>query len=228
MELIGHDCRKSASARRGFSGVAEGARDRRVSTAAYYEAFGEEYAAQTMRIDVSDQIARFAGMLLPGARVLDAGCGAGRDLVALAAAGLDPTGLDNSPCLVRLAERLSGLPVALGDLCAPPYEDASFDGIWAMASLLHLERGEVTSALRALGKLLVPGGVLFASVKRGQGQSRDDEGRWFTLYDELGWSRHLSEAGFEVLEVTGEAPGDRGAVGTVRPGWVSSLSRRPA
>ncbi|HEX8555555.1 MAG TPA: class I SAM-dependent methyltransferase [Sphingomonas sp.] len=227
MELIAHDRLKTASARRGFSSVAGCARDRQASTAAYYEVFGEEYAAQTMRIDVSDHIARFAGMLVPGARVLDAGCGAGRDLVALALAGLDPVGLDNSARLVRIAERTSGLSVALGDLRAPPYEVASFDGIWAMASLLHLERDETTAALRTLGELLVPGGLLFASVKRGVGQTRDNEGRWFTLHDEQGWDRHLREAGFELLEVTGEPPSDHGAIGIVSPGWISSLSRRP-
>lgn len=227
MELIAHDRRKTASPAR-TSEAGDGARDRRRSTSAYYEMFGEEYAAATMRLDVSEHVARFAGMLAPGARVLDAGCGAGRDLVALNEAGLDPVGLDSSTHLVRIARRLSGLPVTVGDLRTPPYGDASFGGVWAMASLLHLERGETTGALRKLGALLVPGGILFTSVKRGRGRQQDDTGRWFTLYDEAGWEGHLRQAGLEVLEVIGEPPGDGGAVGTVRPGWITSLSRRAA
>ena len=96
-----------------------------------------------------------------------------------------------------------------------------------MASLLHLEREEIVPALSGLAGLLRPGGVLFASVKRGCGRVRDDEGRWFTLHDEDGWSRHLRDAGMEVVEVEGEPPAARDAVGTVAPGWVCSLSRRP-
>ena len=227
MELIAHDRRNTASPRR-TSEAADLARDRRRSTSAYYEAFGEEYAAETMRLDVSEHLIRFAGMLSQGARVLDAGCGAGRDLVALSEAGLEPVGLDSSPHLVRIAQRLSRLPVTVGDLRAPPYDESSFEGVWAMASLLHLERGETTGALRTLGALLVTGGILFTSVKRGRGRKQDDTGRWFTLYDERGWEGHLREAGLEVLEITGEPPGEGGAIGTVRPGWVTSLSRRAA
>ncbi len=222
-----HGRLKTTTDRRSFLSVVDPASDRRASTAAYYDAFGEQYAAQTMQIDVSNHIARFARMLPPRARVLDAGCGAGRDLVALAAAGLDPVGLDISPPLVRIAERTSGLPVTLGDLRAPPFADESFRGIWAMASLLHLERSEVTTTLRTLRRLLIPGGILFASVKRGRGRTRDDGRRWFTLHEESGWTRHLKEAGFATTEILMESPDDRDAVGTVRPGWISSLSRRP-
>ena len=200
---------------------------RRLSTIGFYDRSAEEYAAATLDLDVSGHLIRFAGLLPPGGRVLDVGCGAGRDLLSLRAAGLLPYGLERSRSLAAIARGLSGLAVEVGDLREPPYEPASFDGVWAMASLLHLERGETVSALRGLGGLLRPGGVLFASVKRGCGRVRDDEGRWFTLHDEDGWSRHLRDAGMEVIEVVGQPPAAQRTIGSVAPGWVCSLSRRP-
>ncbi|MGY4395375.1 SAM-dependent methyltransferase [Sphingomonas sp. UYAg733] len=224
MEMLVHDRSEGRpNARHAARGAAG---RRRTSTAAYYETRAEEYAAATMALDVSERIARFAGSLAPGAKVLDAGCGAGRDLVGLKASGLDPIGLDCAAPLVEIARRTSGLPVVVGDLRDPPFPPSSFDGVWAMASLLHLERAETTAALRSLTDLLVPGGILFASVKRGTGQACDEDGRWFTLHDELGWEGHLRDAGLQIIEIIGEPPAH--AIGSVSPGWISSLARLPA
>lgn len=223
MEMLAYD-RLGASSSRRRAGAA--AARRRSSTAAYYDTHADEYAIATMSLDVSERIARFAGMLPPGSRVLDAGCGAGRDLIGLRAAGLHPVGLDTSPALVEIARQTSGGHAQVGDIRHPPFAPAYFEGVWAMASLLHLERGETTGALEALSTVLVPGGVLFASVKRGAGRVSDKLGRWFTLHDEKGWEHHLREAGLQVIEIVGEPPQPLGAVGSVRPGWISSLARR--
>lgn len=208
--------------------VATSAATRRRATAAYYERHAEDYASATMAINVSDSIARFATWLPSGARVLDAGCGAGRDLIALQAAGFRAEGLDISPSLAAIARKCSGLNVTIGDLRDPPFRHASFDGVWAMASLLHVEPGEVHGALVSLRNILVPGGIFFASVKRGAGQSRDTDGRWFTLHDEVSWGERLESAGFDTIEIIGEPPSAGNGTGSVRSGWVTSLARRPS
>ena len=199
--------------------------DRMAETVSYYDGHADAYAAATMAIDTSNQVERFAAMLPSGGRVLDAGCGAGRDLMQLAALGLNPVGIDISATLVSLARR-SGLPVEVADFRAHAFKPESFDGIWAMASLLHLERWELPGVLSSFSRILRPGGVLFASVKRGSGDVQDDTGRWFTLYDEEAWAGHLRAAGLEVIEVIGEPPSADGATGTVAPGWISSLARK--
>ncbi|MDQ2102534.1 class I SAM-dependent methyltransferase [Azospirillum isscasi] len=203
------------------------AAERRASTIAYYEQKADSYAAMTVAIDTVDRITRFTALLPSGGHVLDAGCGAGRDLIGFKAAGLEAKGLDISHGLAAIAQKNSRLPVSVGDLHYPPFAPASFDGIWAMASLLHIERDNIQSVLCSLYDLLVPCGVLFASVKRGAGLVCDRKGRWFTLYDEASWSCYLRLAGFEIIEALDEPPMIDGDVGSVAPGWISSLARRP-
>jgi SAM-dependent methyltransferase len=197
-------------------------------TRAYYDREAEDYAAKTIAIDTAGRISKFASYLPAGARVLDVGCGSGRDLIRLRAAGLKPVGLDISPSLAAIAQKNSNLPVTVGDLRTPPFADASFHGVWAMASLLHIEARELDTSLAGLLRILLPAGILFASVKRGRGLVRDEDGRWFTLHDETSWSCYLRAAGFEIIEIIDEPPITDNATGTVRPGWVTSLARRPA
>lgn len=202
------------------------AAQRRASTISYYDERAEAYAAMTVGIDMADRITRFAALLPKGGLVLDAGCGAGRDLIGLEAAGLRPSGLDASRRLAAIARTNSGLPLVVGDLRNPPFAHASFDGIWAMASLLHVEADEIRNTLGALHDSLVRGGVLFASVKRGRGLGRDQEGRWFTLYDEASWTRRVKAAGFEIIEAVDEPLVVDGGFGAVTSGWISCLARR--
>lgn len=197
-----------------------------MATRTFYEREAESYATKTASLKPSGHLASFVSLLPRNARVLDAGCGAGRDLAAFARAGVEAFGLDRSLRLSTIARLGTGRPVVTGDLRAPPFDPATFDGVWAMASLLHLEPEEVVPTLRSLSRLLRPQGLLFASVKRGVGPARDADGRWFTLHDELSWTRNLEAAGLQVLEVVGEPP-ETGGTSTVSPGWLASLSRRP-
>ena len=196
---------------------------RLASSIAFYEAHARDYAATTARIDTFERLSQFAALLPSGGRVLDAGCGAGRDLLHFHTLGFQATGVDMSVNLAEIARHHSGCEVLVGDLLEPPCL-APFDGIWAMASLLHLDRQQIGIARAAQASLLKPGGVLFSSVKRGSGEVIDDTGRWFTLYGEVEWARLLHAAGFEVVSIEGEPPGESGT-GSVAPGWISSIAR---
>lgn len=199
--------------------------ERLAATLRYYEAHSAAYAAATDPIDTSGRLGEFSSLLPRGGRVLDAGCGGGRDLLQLRRAGLRPVGLDLSPALAKIARARSGCEVVVGDLRAPGLEPGSFDGVWAMASLLHLDRAQVDDALLALVGLLRDGGVMFTSVKRGTGETSDDTGRWFTLYDEGEWAARLVRAGLQVIDTIGEPQSDGTATGSVAPEWISSLAR---
>ena len=195
-------------------------------TIRYYDAHAAAYAATTMAIDTSVQLDRFGSLLPPNAKVLDAGCGSGRDLARLARLGFHPVGLDLSAGLAAIARQTSGCEVMVGDLRELHMSDCSFEGVWAMASLLHLARDELPDVLSSLANSLKPGGILFASVKRGAGEVEDDTGRSFTLYNEAEWAERLRDAGLDVIEVVGEPADPDPRPGTVAPGWISSLARR--
>lgn len=189
-------------------------------TLQYYEQNALSYAQMTNALSMAPELSRFIEMLRPGDRVLDAGCGAGRDLLALRQAGMTAIGLDLSPSLATIARSHSGCEVVVGDLRDPPFEDSSFEGLWAAASLLHLTRTEIPHVLDRLQRLLVPGGSFFASVKAGPapGQEADDE-RHFTYFEPDEWRTLLEAAGFSIVSVSHEAS----KTGS-HDGWVQSLA----
>lgn len=194
------------------------------ATRIFYETNAEAYALSTLHGGMGVHHREFAASVLPYATVLDLGCGGGRDLVALSAVGLSPIGLDYSAAMVRLAMRVSRCPVALADMRSIPFADATMDGIWATASLLHLSRGELGQALEECRRVLKPGGILYASVKSGVGEGLADDGRYFVFYSLRQWQHALGAAGFAHLAVRPETEVRMidGKPRTVE--WLSSMS----
>lgn len=143
----------------------------------------------------------FVGYLPSGARVLDAGCGPGRDLKEMAALGLEVVGVDNSQELLAMVP--GEIATLNADLRAIPLADESFDGIWANASLLHLPRNEMRIALRELHRLLRRGGHCMVSVKEGSGEGwsteKGMEARFFTYYGSEELDKLLEQSGFEIV-----------------------------
>lgn len=207
------------------AGHPAGADDHARATVGYYDSNALVYAHSTRGPALARELERFAAALSRGARVLDLGCGGGRDLIALGEAGLRPIGLDISPALAGIAQNVSGCLVVVADLRDPPFEDRTFDGIWASASLLHLSRTDLPGTLRRLYGLLRPGGQLFASVKAGDGEECAPDGRWFTYFGPAEWRGFLNSAGFSNIEVEVQDPGQatRSSSGDTRP-WIQSFA----
>ncbi len=169
------------------------------STLAFYEAHADEYARRTLDADLSVVRRRFAMRLPPAAKILDLGCGPGRDLRAFAALGFKPVGLDASPSLVRIARSVSGAPVSVGRIEEIEF-DSEFDGIWACASLLHVPRRDLPQTLKRVRVALKPGAPFFASVQEGEGDSQAPDGRVFTYFEEREFRSALSQSGFHSTE----------------------------
>ena len=119
-------------------------------------------AVFTLPLDTS-RLRRFVD---PAARVLDYGCGYGRQLAKLASLGYrDLAGLDASEAMVKRArEQLPGLPIDVCQTPPAPHPEASFDAILLSAVLTCIARDEEQRALiRDLWRMLRPGGVLLLS-----------------------------------------------------------------
>ncbi|MBP2153971.1 class I SAM-dependent methyltransferase [Erwinia rhapontici] len=149
----------------------------------YYQQHAERFFSETVTVDMSALYQPFVAHLKPGARILDAGCGSGRDAKAFHEMGYDVEAFDASDELVELARQHSGLPVE-----QKRFEDVTdverYDGIWCCASLLHVPLAELPEVLARLARALKPDGVWYLSFKYGSGE-REKDGRVFTDMDEI-------------------------------------------
>ncbi len=153
-----------------------------MSTLDYYNQNHEAYYADTVHADVSALYARFEPLLPPGAKIIDIGCGSGRDAKHFMEAGYAVTAIDGSRELCKQAEELLGIPVQCMLFQEIDY-DAEFDAAWACSSLLHVPKAELPDVMRRIGKALKPGGVFYASFKYGDSE-RVSSGRFFSDYTE--------------------------------------------
>jgi SAM-dependent methyltransferase len=169
------------------------------STDQFYQTYADDYAALTCAADLSASYAHFLPRLPAGARILDVGCGAGRDLKAFAAQGFNCTGIDASSALCASASTYAGVPCHFSRIEELVYR-AQFEGIWACASLLHLPRWLLPQALRRLRAALVPQGLLYASVQTGTGEQVIADGRAYAYYELAEFCGYLQEAGFRIEE----------------------------
>jgi SAM-dependent methyltransferase len=165
----------------------------------YYEDHALDYFERTVSADLSQTHERFLRYLPFRGRILDAGCGSGRDLRAFSQRGFQAIGIDASPALVKLAKAYSGVECTVARLEEITYESC-FDGIWACASLLHLPKIVLPSALQRLLNALVPGGALFASLQAGEGEVVTEDGRFFAYYQHDEILGIVRGAGFQIVE----------------------------
>lgn len=142
----------------------------------------------------TDHLDEFADLLPAKGRVLDVGCGTGKDSAHLAGRGLFVTGVDLSAEMVRRARALHpGLSFEVADMQHLPFPPRSFDGILAAFSLIFLPDEDVVPALRRLHDLLVADGVLFVVVQEGEQDSTGVP----LIFSNEGLIARLRAAGFE-------------------------------
>jgi len=133
-------------------------------------------------------------------RILDFGCGPGRDLITFRELGHEPIGLEGSSALAAMARKHSDCEVWEQNFLALELPSCYFDGIFANASLFHVPGTELPRVLNELCTALKPGGVLFTSNPRGNDQE-GWHGERFGAYHSLeAWRRFLNTAAFTELE----------------------------
>ena len=178
-------------------------------TLAHYEeraaAFWEGTRDHDVRQNIETLLRHIRGA--PPFKILDFGCGPGRDLQAFRALGHEPVGLEGAPALAAMARAHSGCEVWEQDFLALELPEGHFDGIFANASLFHVPGSELPRVLRELHAALKPGGVLFSSNPRGANEEGWNRGRYGAYHDLEAWRDFMAAAGFLELEHYYRPPG---------------------
>jgi SAM-dependent methyltransferase len=171
------------------------------ATLAHYDANAESFWEGTRDHDVSQNRTALINHLSGAGpfRILDLGCGPGRDLKAFKDMGHEAIGLDGSARFVELARRFSGCEVWRQDFLRLELPPEFFDGIFANASLFHVPSQELPRVLKELWATLKPGGALFSSNPRGDNEEGWSGPRYGVFYEYDRWTAFLSGAGFREL-----------------------------
>jgi len=194
----------------------------------HYEASAGSFWEGTKGHDVSQNLQALLGALpaRPGLRILDVGCGPGRDLIALRDAGHTPVGLDGCAAFVKMAREHSGCEVLEQSFFELSLSPRSFDGVFANASLFHVPRATLPRVLGELFEALRPGGSLFCSNPRAVAAEREGwQGeRYGTYLTQESWSALFETAGFQLLQHFLRPPGRPAA----EQPWLAMVLRKPA
>ena len=136
--------------------------------------------------------------------VVDVGCGPGLDCARFVGLGLRVIGFDLSEGMLSLALRVDGARYVQGDLRTLPLRSGQFDGIWCVASLLHVPEIDTSSFLLGFRRILREGGSLALITAVGDGERfeevpyADGERRWFVYRNPERLCEQLSGAGFRI------------------------------
>jgi SAM-dependent methyltransferase len=166
----------------------------------------------------------FMKTLPPGARILELGCGGGRDAEAMLANGFEVEPTDGSIEIAAKAEERLGRKVRVMRFDELNAIDL-YDAVWANASLLHVPRLALPSILRLVFRALKSGGLHFANYKAGGVAGRDKFGRYFNYLDRDSLLQAYSNSGdWEILSVH-EYVG--GGYDNLQGPWLAISARRP-
>jgi 2-polyprenyl-3-methyl-5-hydroxy-6-metoxy-1,4-benzoquinol methylase len=176
---------------------------------------------------VSNLSAHFVDAFSNGGRILDIGCGSGRDLAVLHQLGFDCYGVDPTPEFVAIAQHthpeLVGR-IELGEL--PDLKNpfgSDFDGVLCSAVLMHIDIEQLSATAAAIKSCLKQGGRLLYSVPSKRldvvASNRDANGRLFIPDQAVRLNSLFSNLGFkEIAAWTNSDSMGRDAVE-----WVSVL-----
>ncbi len=171
-----------------------------------YNKIATEYTNNTENKLLQFQLTKFASMLTKKGKVLDAGCGCGRDSVYLKEDGFEVISMDLSKGMIQEAKK-RGVEVIKKDLLK--IEDKEeFDGIWCMATLADMQKSEAKQVIKRFNESLKKEGIIYIAVKEGEGEKTiikekyNNIPRFYAFYKKEELENLLKENNFEILEST--------------------------
>ena len=176
----------------------------------YYEKNAVDLVSRYENADVSELHSRLLTTFRPGSSLLEVGCGTGREASFLLKNGYDIECIEASKQMINLAEKLH--PELQGRLIKGEVPgclesmNKKYDGIYAIATLMHLPLEDIATVLDGFYNRLVKSGRILISVPLSrpdlETSGYDSKGRYFLLLTEEAWCDLIYSAGFSKIETS--------------------------
>lgn len=143
-------------------------------------------------------------------KILDAGCGSGRDSKYFISKGYHVTSFDGSEEMVKLSSKLLNKKALLMDFNNLKLEE-KYDGIWACASLLHINKENLPKIIKDISEYLNKNAVFYMSFKYGNKEYTKDN-RYFNCYDEENFKdliNNINSLEIKLMKITSDVRKDR-------------------
>lgn len=198
------------------------------STIEAYDKIAEEFSQRNSITIYKEEFSLFRSFVKDENKILEIGCGTGRDAEELVKLGFDYTGIDASKGMLAIArQRVPQGKFQVGDFYNLDFSDNAFDGFWAAASFLHVPKKEMGVVLQEAKRILKSGGIGFISLKQ---KTTMDEGyiketkaggieRYFAFYTRDEIEDILKRNQFQILQITTQTEKD----GTI---WLCCLIKK--
>ena len=181
------------------------------TTLDFYNENATTFIEGTVNVDFTQVQDIFLEYLPDHAKILDFGCGSGRDTKYFSDHGYDVDAVDGSVELCKAASAYTGIVVKQMLFHELDAEDV-YDGIWACASILHVKREELPGILQKMCRALKAPGWMYLSFKYGDFDG-ERNGRYFTDMTEERMEKLLQafpELNVEKQWITGDVRTGRG------------------
>lgn len=161
------------------------------NTLDFYNSKAQNFVSDTVDVDFTEIQDIFLEYIPAGGKILDFGCGSGRDTKYFLSKGYVVEATDGSEELCKIAGKYTGIRVKQ-QLFEDLEEIAEYDGIWACASILHVEKKQLPDIMKKIAIAVKKGGTVYTSFKYGDFEGIRN-GRFFTYLTEKSFEEILQD-----------------------------------
>ena len=188
----------------------------------YYRINYQAYHKRTFQLNPASFLKPLVKVLPRGSKVIDVGCGSGRDLQWLKRRGYRTVGLERAVKLADLAQQMVGCEIIRADFESFDFSSLKVDAVLLIGALVHLPHQKMPAVLKNIMKAIRPGGRILMTMKEGQGRITGEDGRVFYL-----WQPNELSSIFRKLGILEEDHFSQRSIAGAADIWLTYLLKLP-